>query len=493
MKRALLLCAFFLFMFSCDYQDNGLTSIDDSITSDYLLAGSLDSFISQFQIVRLTGKPGTTTISIGDADLSKYQPCFVLYVASGPAPETTVSSAIIKLDGMVVLSTSDFSKNRGQYTFEVCNLCSTSVLTVEVRGEPGSFVNVWIEGKLKEIDADGDGYLSSEGDCNDAEPTIHPGATEICGDGIDQDCNNTDLLCPDDIDDDGDSYTENAGDCVDSDSSIHPGALEICGDGIDQDCDGADLICPDTDGDGVADIKDNCPNVPNPDQTDSDGNGTGDVCETVTDIDGNVYNVIIFGEQWWLRENLRTSRYSNGDIIPNITSYSTWDGLTEGAYCDYDNNPEFASTYGHLYKWWTVADARNVCPDGWHVPSLPEWEALRNYLIDNNYAYSGPGSTDIAKSMAASSGWTMYGDPGTVGNDQASNNSSGFNMRPGGHRTPDGEFLAQGVTSPCWTITEVEGNIYQAIRVSLYAHWNDLNIYSLPKGYGFGIRCVKNQ
>ncbi|MDA3824195.1 MAG: putative metal-binding motif-containing protein, partial [Bacteroidales bacterium] len=89
----------------------------------------------------------------------------------------------------------------------------------------------------------------NEGDCNDNNRNIHPGAIEICGDGIDQDCNGQDLACTpnsNDVDDDGDGYTENEGDCNDNNRNIHPGAIEICGDGIDQDCNGSDLACEPT-------------------------------------------------------------------------------------------------------------------------------------------------------------------------------------------------------------------------------------------------------
>ena len=94
------------------------------------------------------------------------------------------------------------------------------------------------------FDNDGDGYSEVQGDCMDTDDTIYPGAFEICGDGIDQDCDGTpDPLCPEDIDNDGDGYTENQGDCNDNNSSINPNAEDVCGDGIDQDCDGSDSQC----------------------------------------------------------------------------------------------------------------------------------------------------------------------------------------------------------------------------------------------------------
>ena len=92
----------------------------------------------------------------------------------------------------------------------------------------------------------------------------------------------------------------------------------------------------------------------------------------VTDIDGNVYKTVIIGTQEWMAENLKVTRYRNGDTIPNVTD-TTWLSLQSGAYCWYNNDTNdtaaYKTTYGALYNWYAVSDSRNIAPIGWHVAS----------------------------------------------------------------------------------------------------------------------------
>jgi uncharacterized protein (TIGR02145 family) len=97
---------------------------------------------------------------------------------------------------------------------------------------------------------------------------------------------------------------------------------------------------------------------------------------SVTDIDGNTYATIQIGTQVWMAENLRTTRYRNGDPIPNVTEAEMWGNLSSGAWCHYENDKSYEVPYGKLYNWYTVVDARKVCPAGWHVPSDVEWDLL---------------------------------------------------------------------------------------------------------------------
>ncbi len=106
---------------------------------------------------------------------------------------------------------------------------------------------------------------------------------------------------------------------------------------------------------------------------------------TVTDPDGNTYNTVTIGTQVWLKENLKTTKYNDGSLIPHEPNGQGWQQMTTPAYTWYDDNyEEIGSEYGALYNWYVVDPAsngnKNVCPQGWHVPSNEEFNALVEYL-----------------------------------------------------------------------------------------------------------------
>jgi uncharacterized protein (TIGR02145 family) len=172
---------------------------------------------------------------------------------------------------------------------------------------------------------------------------------------------------------------------------------------------------------------------------------TGLQAQTVIDIDGNVYKTVTIGTQVWMKENLKTTKYSNGDSI-GTTTPATLDITSENKpkyQWAYDGNENYVATYGRLYTWYALTDSRNVCPTGWHVPIDEEWTILTDYLTNKGYGYKGNGN-EITKSMAATSGWTKNSLIGNVGNNQTSNNRSGFTAFAGGYRYGNGSFNGFG-------------------------------------------------
>ena len=227
---------------------------------------------------------------------------------------------------------------------------------------------------------------------------------------------------------------------------------------------------------------------------------------TVTDVDGNIYNKVTIGTQVWMKENLKTTKYNDGTAIPNITDDSTWAKLTTGAYSDYNNTPSNSIIYGRLYNWYTADNnaatkvasngGKNVCPTGWHIPADAEWTTLTDYLTNNGYGYEGSGS-DIAKSMAATSGWNTDPTAGNVGNDQASNNSSGFTALPSGGRNDAfpraghfGPFGSVGNFGLWWSSTEYSS--VSAYYRGMSFNGSLVSRDATSKRYGYSVRCLKD-
>jgi uncharacterized protein (TIGR02145 family) len=113
----------------------------------------------------------------------------------------------------------------------------------------------------------------------------------------------------------------------------------------------------------------------------------------IIDIDHNIYYPVNIGDQTWMADNLKATRYSDGSIIPRIEDRLTWFNfaLYTRAYCWYDNYGAIGATYGGLYTWpaamniYSESDIKpgnvqGVCPDGWHLPSDSEWKQLEVFL-----------------------------------------------------------------------------------------------------------------
>jgi uncharacterized protein (TIGR02145 family) len=204
-----------------------------------------------------------------------------------------------------------------------------------------------------------------------------------------------------------------------------------------------------------------------------DDNNTPPTTEIVTDIDGNVYHSITIGTQVWMVENLKTTKYRNGDPIPNVTE-DTWGNLTTGAYCNYNNNANNSTTYGRLYNWFAVNDSRNIAPTGWHVPNDAEWATLTNYLVGNG----------VAGGKLKEKGTTHWQSP-NIG----ATNESNFTALPGGYRL-EGGFVYIGKAG-CWWSTTVY-NTPDACYQNLWYDSEGLGFgnYSLVAGYS--VRCLRD-
>lgn len=212
---------------------------------------------------------------------------------------------------------------------------------------------------------------------------------------------------------------------------------------------------------------------------------------TVSDIDGNNYKTVKIGDQWWMSENLKVTRYRNGNSIPNVTIDSDWENLSTGAYVAYNHDKVLADTYGLLYNWYAVDDSRNIAPEGWHVPTDEEFSALENYLIANGYNWDGSTSGNkIGKSMASKTGWNSSSEAGDVGNDMSTNNTSGFTALAGGKRSLSGLFHSIGYYARYWSSTE--GSSSDALRLLLGYGYSAVYRSSLDKRTGISVRLIRD-
>lgn len=197
----------------------------------------------------------------------------------------------------------------------------------------------------------------------------------------------------------------------------------------------------------------------------------------ITDIDGNKYNIVTIGNQVWLSENLKATRYNDGTSIPLITANQDWYTATDGAFCWYNNDIAYKATYGALYNWYAVKTGR-ICPTGWHVPSDSEWTTLINYL----------GGPNVAGGKLKESGFEHWKFPNTEATDE-----SKFDALPGGFRNvynEPGNFRDIGEYGYWWSGTAIDQD-YVWYR-GLYYNSGEVLRNSFSPKTGFSVRCIKN-
>jgi uncharacterized protein (TIGR02145 family) len=196
---------------------------------------------------------------------------------------------------------------------------------------------------------------------------------------------------------------------------------------------------------------------------------------TVTDIDGNVYHTVTIGKQIWMDENLKTTRYSNGEPVAKITDATAWGNLTTAAFCIYDNVENNSATYGRIYNWFAVTDSRKLCPTGWHVPSNDEWAILTTYL----------GGESVAGGKLKETGTAHWKSPNA-----GATNETGFTALPGGHRSNNGNYNDFGDDGYWWSSTD-DGKD-NAWNRDIDFKSADMFRDDAGKNRGFSVRCLKD-
>lgn len=233
----------------------------------------------------------------------------------------------------------------------------------------------------------------------------------------------------------------------------------------------------------------------------------------VVDIDGNMYNTVQVGQQCWMRENLRTTKYADGSLIfQGEDSYS----VTTAYWYFPMNNPANSANYGLLYNWAAVmhgAPSTNanpsgvlgICPYGWHVPSDAEWTQLHTYVKSQSQYVCGGIDSQVGKSLAATTGWDLSGGgPCEVGNaNPATNNATGFSALPAGYYQ-GGDYLIPefvnygglGYNTFFWTTTtEIDPYGYVNVRYwGLHTNYASVihNSFIDLDGDAQSVRCVKD-
>ncbi len=225
----------------------------------------------------------------------------------------------------------------------------------------------------------------------------------------------------------------------------------------------------------------------------SSNNDNNTNSNSLTDIDGNVYQNVSICSQTWMKSNLNVSHYRNGEIIPQVTDPTQWANLTTGAWCYYNNDPANGAIYGKLYNRYAIMDPRGLAPTGYHIPDVSEFNSLINCV----------GIYSVGKVMET--GTAHWLSPNSI-----ATNESGFTAVPGGYRGnqqsgPSG-YINSGIfryinESGSWWTTSPGGfntatnqlTGYRAFSIQSDGINGGFDITpDFQMFFGASVRCIKN-
>jgi uncharacterized protein (TIGR02145 family) len=206
-----------------------------------------------------------------------------------------------------------------------------------------------------------------------------------------------------------------------------------------------------------------------------------DNCGIIHDIEGNPYKTVIIGQKCFMRENLRSGKFRNGDIIPNVQDDSDWKNTNQPAWVNYNNNPDFDEIYGKLYNWYVVNDSRGICPQGWRVTSRLDMFIVSE-LLGGGHEAGGKIKQSLHPGQFEEALWLTPNTDAT--------NESGFTAVPHGYRLGNGYFGGLG-TSAYWRTSTSANN--QSYQYYTYFDTGTLSLDMFGHHDGDAVRCIREE
>ena len=209
----------------------------------------------------------------------------------------------------------------------------------------------------------------------------------------------------------------------------------------------------------------------------------------VADIDSNLYKTIKIGSQIWMTENLKVTRYRNGEPIELVSDSAKWKSFNGPAYCYFQNDSSNFHFLGKLYNWFAIDNFKGICPAGWHVPKDSEWKKLEKFLgmpVAELDEYEARGVETNIGNKLKSADKNLWNHP----SDFSELNTSGFTAFPAGYRNENGQFNGLNEIAMWWTASDFSGE-YAWIR-SIYFDNTGIDGVNLDKHNGLSVRCIKD-